>query len=187
MDISSIPTGRTGGMLGVTSLHPVARARAQTIAPCQPRRSGRPPPPLPSRTKWTRLVHPSVLTGHVSSIPPYARRAARWRRLAHQAREDLSACTRTPRLRRARAPPWARHLAASGPRLLRPPPSPPPPPPPRDAASVSGCSPFVRSSTTRSPRAAAPPHSAPCDRQGLSAGAPAWAWALDFAPPLLSY
>ena len=26
-----------------------------------------PPPPPPSRTKWTRLVHPSVLTGHVSS------------------------------------------------------------------------------------------------------------------------
>jgi hypothetical protein len=24
-------------------------------------------PPPPSRTKWTRLVHPSVLTGHVSS------------------------------------------------------------------------------------------------------------------------
>ena len=28
---------------------------------------GAPPPPLPSRTKWTRLVHPSVLIGHVSS------------------------------------------------------------------------------------------------------------------------
>ena len=26
------------------------------------------PPPPPSRTKWTRLVHPSVLTGHVSSL-----------------------------------------------------------------------------------------------------------------------
>jgi hypothetical protein len=25
-------------------------------------------PPPPSRTKWTRLVHPSVLTGHVSSL-----------------------------------------------------------------------------------------------------------------------
>jgi len=25
------------------------------------------PPPPPSRTKWTRLVHPSVLIGHVSS------------------------------------------------------------------------------------------------------------------------
>ena len=29
-------------------------------------------PPPPSRTKWTRLVHPSVLTGHVSSIPSYS-------------------------------------------------------------------------------------------------------------------
>ena len=29
------------------------------------------PLPPPSRTKWTRLVHPSVLTGHASSIPPY--------------------------------------------------------------------------------------------------------------------
>ena len=26
------------------------------------------PPPPPSRTKWIRLVHPSVLTGHVSSL-----------------------------------------------------------------------------------------------------------------------
>ena len=30
-------------------------------------RPARPPPP--SRTKWTRLVHPSVLIGHASSIP----------------------------------------------------------------------------------------------------------------------
>ena len=30
------------------------------------RQQARPPPP-PSRTKWTRLVHPSVLIGHVSS------------------------------------------------------------------------------------------------------------------------
>jgi hypothetical protein len=32
-----------------------------------------PPPPLPppSRTNWTRLVPPSVLTGHVSSLLPY--------------------------------------------------------------------------------------------------------------------
>jgi hypothetical protein len=27
-----------------------------------------PLPPPPSRTNWTRLVHPSVLTGHVSSL-----------------------------------------------------------------------------------------------------------------------
>jgi len=30
----------------------------------------RPTPPPPSRTKWTRLVHPSVLIGHVSSLCP---------------------------------------------------------------------------------------------------------------------
>ena len=29
-----------------------------------------PPPPLPSRTNWTRLVPPPVLTGHASSLPP---------------------------------------------------------------------------------------------------------------------
>jgi hypothetical protein len=29
-----------------------------------------PHPPPPSRTKWTRLVHPSVLIGHVSSLSP---------------------------------------------------------------------------------------------------------------------
>ena len=30
-----------------------------------------PTPPPPSRTSWTRLVPPSVLTGHVSSLLPY--------------------------------------------------------------------------------------------------------------------
>ena len=30
-----------------------------------------PPPPPPSRTNWTRLVPPPVLTGHVSSLLPY--------------------------------------------------------------------------------------------------------------------
>jgi hypothetical protein len=40
------------------------------------------PPPLPpSRTKWTRLVHPSVLTGYVSSTPQAV--AARASRRAH--------------------------------------------------------------------------------------------------------
>jgi hypothetical protein len=29
------------------------------------------PPPPPLRTNWTRLVPPSVLTGHVSSLLPY--------------------------------------------------------------------------------------------------------------------
>jgi hypothetical protein len=30
-----------------------------------------PPPPPPSRTNWTRLVPPSVLTGRVASLLPY--------------------------------------------------------------------------------------------------------------------
>ena len=30
-----------------------------------------PPPPLPSRTNWTRLVPHPVLSGHVSSLAPY--------------------------------------------------------------------------------------------------------------------
>jgi hypothetical protein len=46
--------------------------------PCPPRAPQRPgardppPPPPPSPcTKWTRLVVPPVLSGHVSSFPPY--------------------------------------------------------------------------------------------------------------------
>ena len=39
-----------------------ARLVAQREAAAQAR------PAPPSRTKWTRLVHPSVLTGHVSSL-----------------------------------------------------------------------------------------------------------------------
>ena len=35
------------------------------------------PPPPPSRTKWTRLVHPSVLTGHVSSLSHRSRSSTR--------------------------------------------------------------------------------------------------------------
>jgi hypothetical protein len=35
---------------------------------CDP--SVRPAPPPPSRTNWTRLVPPPVLTGHVSSLLP---------------------------------------------------------------------------------------------------------------------
>jgi len=30
-----------------------------------------PPPPPPSRTNWTRLVPPLVLSGHDSSLPSY--------------------------------------------------------------------------------------------------------------------
>jgi hypothetical protein len=39
------------------------------LRPAPARASAATPPP-PSRTKWTRLVHPSVLTGHVSSLSP---------------------------------------------------------------------------------------------------------------------
>jgi hypothetical protein len=35
-----------------------------------PYRGTRPPPP-PLRTKWTHLVPPCVLSGHISSLPSY--------------------------------------------------------------------------------------------------------------------
>jgi hypothetical protein len=64
-------------------------------------------PPPPSRTKWTRLVHPSVLTGHVSSLSH--RRSSRRR----------SARTSAPRPRPARSPVAKRMTTAA----WRPPPS----------------------------------------------------------------
>ena len=42
-----------------------------------PPRRRAPPLPPPSRTNWTRLVPPSVLTGHVSSLPPQVAACAR--------------------------------------------------------------------------------------------------------------
>jgi hypothetical protein len=36
-----------------------------TFRPCDKGQAFQASPPPPSRTKWTRLVHPSVLTGHV--------------------------------------------------------------------------------------------------------------------------
>jgi len=45
------------------------------------RRSGAEPPPSPC-TNWTRLVLPPVLSGHVSSFPPYAARSPRRARAA---------------------------------------------------------------------------------------------------------
>jgi len=41
------------------------------------------PLPPPSRTKWTRLVHPSVLSGHVSSLSHSHRREAQPPRFHH--------------------------------------------------------------------------------------------------------
>ena len=40
------------------------------------------PPLAPSRTKWTRLVHPSVLIGHVSSLSPALTRSSPRQELA---------------------------------------------------------------------------------------------------------
>ena len=50
---------------------------ATTSRPCSPKRRApaRPPPPLPSRTNWTRLVPRPVLNGHVSSPPVLTKRA----------------------------------------------------------------------------------------------------------------
>ena len=74
---------------------PVAGNPRGVCAPCPQRRCGlcdrlqlivteRGPPP-PSRTKRTRVVHPSVLTGHVSSLSPIGvrgdGRGVRWQRL----------------------------------------------------------------------------------------------------------
>jgi hypothetical protein len=63
-----------GGALHATAPHLVAvprggRAvsrRSTSLRSIRPS----PPPPFPSRTKWTRLVHTSVLIGHVSSLTP---------------------------------------------------------------------------------------------------------------------
>ena len=51
-------------------------AAGETDLAAPPRARARRPPPPPSRTKWTRLVHLSVLTGHVSSRQVRAARAA---------------------------------------------------------------------------------------------------------------
>ena len=64
-----------------------ARARAVPRAEDAPPRlraplRGHAPPPPPSRTKWTRLVHPSVLIGHV---PPLRAPGALRRRRGAQA------------------------------------------------------------------------------------------------------
>ena len=51
------------------------KQRSETRAVRNPSSAGQPggrtPPPPPSRTDWTRLVPPPVLTGHVSSLLPY--------------------------------------------------------------------------------------------------------------------
>jgi len=48
------------------------RQRVWILHPARPDPAPPPPPPPPPRTKWTRLVHPAVLTGHVSTRAPLA-------------------------------------------------------------------------------------------------------------------
>ena len=56
-----------GGACGVSLAELVAAPEgAALVARC-----AAPTPPPPSRTNWTRLVPPSVLTGHVSSLLLY--------------------------------------------------------------------------------------------------------------------
>ena len=55
--------------LSLLPLSPRAGAALATLLERCAESPVHPPPPLPpSRTKWTRLVHPSILTGHVSSL-----------------------------------------------------------------------------------------------------------------------
>ena len=72
------PDVSRGRMPAPARLRPADRGSAGGVGGCRRRwrvSAGAPPPPLPSRTKWTRLVHLSVLTGHVSSLSPRCTRA----------------------------------------------------------------------------------------------------------------
>jgi len=74
-------TPRTASLRSPLRLSPAAPRRAGTSTA----RQATTPPLPPSRTKWTRLVHPSVLTGHVDRRRPQqvaARRRALQRRHA---------------------------------------------------------------------------------------------------------
>ena len=64
------PTVRRRARAGTPSAGCAPPRDASTTATRSLRTSRRSPPP--SRTKWTRLVQPSVLVGHVSSIAPSA-------------------------------------------------------------------------------------------------------------------
>ena len=76
---------------------PASPSKRRTMGPsCEARRfaghTDAPPssPPPPSRTKWTRLVHHSVLTGHVSSLWPGS---ARWAAARGEPRASRGALT----------------------------------------------------------------------------------------------
>jgi len=72
-------SARGGGARGVAFEHRSCSSEAQRETRQERSRAGdavrlsSPPPSPPSRTKWTRLVHPSVLIGHVSSTCPRTR------------------------------------------------------------------------------------------------------------------
>jgi hypothetical protein len=61
----SLPADWAACAIAAVESHAAPDTRAST------RPETRRPPPPPSRTNWTRLVPPSVLTGHVSSLLPY--------------------------------------------------------------------------------------------------------------------
>jgi ubiquinone/menaquinone biosynthesis methyltransferase len=86
-----------------------------------------PPPPPPCRTNWTRLVPPPVLSGHVSSLPPYpppprVPPATQHRISAHPARDERTARAagrwRTPRSARCTT---RTHFRSSRASAVRPP------------------------------------------------------------------
>jgi hypothetical protein len=80
-----------------------------------------PPPPPPSRTNWTRLVPPSVLTGHVlkalearSSRQPRRLRARARRSCGGSRRRRSGCCKRCARRWRTRAPSFLGDSAPAG-------------------------------------------------------------------------
>ena len=90
---------RCGSLLTASSRSAAARVS------CAPPRPARSAPPPPSRTNWTRLVHPSVLTGHIGSPPRRAQPAAgarRGRGRGGAGRGGLPARRRTRRQRSTR-------------------------------------------------------------------------------------
>ena len=84
---------------GARRVHDGAVPRAQRTRPRAPQSA--PPPPPPSRTNRTRLVPPSVPTGHVSPRPP-RRSGVQGRGVARRHDERAGGrCVRPPAPRRA--------------------------------------------------------------------------------------
>ena len=86
----------------VSSLSPSGAApdggRALRVLPQLRRLRGAPPPP-PSRTKWTHLVHPPVLTGHVSPLRSQVQiiLAHHWTEASNHPRPDKLAALKSAR------------------------------------------------------------------------------------------